>query len=192
MSAFALHTHETAPEASRDTLAAVEQKFGFLPNMVREMAEAPSTLKGYVALGELLEQTSLSPIEQQLVLASVSIANTCEYCVAAHSAGLRRAGLPQDELDALREGRSLRDAKLAALRAFTIELVESRGRPDPGTLRAFRDAGYGDRQVLEVILGVGMKTISNYVNHIANTPVDTELRAFEWTAEIACDCATGA
>lgn len=179
MSRFTLHTHATAPEASRATLATVERKFGFLPNLVREMAEAPATLKGYVTLGELLEQTSLSPVEQQLVLASVSLANTCEYCVAAHSAGLRRAGLPPRELDAVREGRPLRDERLEALRQFAIEIVETRGRPDPRVVRAFRDAGYGNRQVLEVILAVGMKTISNYVNHIADTPLDPELRAFE-------------
>lgn len=185
MATFMLHTLETAPEASRTAMAAVARKFGFLPNLVREMAEAPATLKGYLALGDLLEQTSLSRVEQQLVLASVSFANTCEYCVAAHSAGLRQAGLPQREIDAVREGRSLVDPKLEALRAFTIELVGTRGRPDADALRGFRDAGYGSRQVLEVILAVGMKTISNYVNHLANTPLDPELRAFEWVAEAA-------
>lgn len=182
MPTFTLHTPQTAPAASRDTMDAVATKFGFLPNLIREMAEAPSTVRGYATLGELLEQSSLAPVEQQLVLASVSFANTCEYCVAAHSAGLRRAGLSPDQLDAVRQGRSLEDPKLEALRAFTIELVETRGRPTSAGLRAFREAGYDNRQLLEVILGVGMKTISNYVNHIADTPLDPELRAFAWSA----------
>lgn len=181
MPTFTLHTPETAPEASRSAMAATTEKFGFLPNLVREMAEAPATLRGYLGLGELLEETSLSPVEQQLALASVSMANGCEYCVAAHSAGLRQVGFPPDQLDALREGSPLADEKLEALKAFAFAVAETRGRPDAETLRAFRQAGYENRQVLEVILAVGMKTISNYVNHIAETPLDRELGAFEWT-----------
>jgi uncharacterized peroxidase-related enzyme len=180
---FALHTHETAPEASRAAMAAVEQKLGFLPNLLREMAEAPVTLMGYLALGDLLAETSLSPVEQQLVLASASLANRCEYCVAAHSAGLRQAGFPPDQLEALREQRALADPQLEALRAFVAAVVDTRGRPDAEVLAAFRAAGYGNRQILEVMLGVGMKTISNYVNHIADTPLDPQLRAFAWSAE---------
>jgi uncharacterized peroxidase-related enzyme len=179
---FPLHTPDTAPEASRAAMLAVKQKFGFLPNLIRELAEAPATLQGYLALGELMEQTSLSGIEQQLVLATVSVANGCEYCVAAHSAGLRHAGLPLDELEALREYRPLADPRLEALRAFASAVAETRGRPGADTLLAFRDAGYGPRQALEVILAVGMKTISNYVNHLAGTPLDPALRAFEWRA----------
>jgi uncharacterized peroxidase-related enzyme len=183
MSTLTLHTLESAPEASRASMAATEHKFGFTPNLIREMAEAPATVQGYLALGALLEQTSLSPAEQQLVLASVSLANSCEYCVAAHSAGLRQAGLPLAELAALRDGRALADPKLEALRAFTIALVEERGWVPPEALDGFRAAGYGNRQILEVILAVGMKTISNYVNHIAETPLDRELRGFAWSAK---------
>lgn len=183
MAAFTLHTSETAPETARPALAAAESKFGFVPNLLREMAEAPATLQGYLALGDLVAKTSLSPVEQQLVLTSVSLANTCEYCVAAHSAGLRQAGFPPDQLEALRELRPLADARLDALRAFAVAVVETRGRPDPDTVEAFRQAGYGNRQTLEIILAVGMKTISNYVNHIANTPLDPQLQSFAWTAE---------
>lgn len=183
MPRFTLYTPQTAPEASRATMAAVTKKFGFLPNLIREMAEAPATLKGYATLSALLEETSLSPVERQLVLASASLANGCEYCVAAHSAGLRQAGLPTSELAALRDRRSLAEPKLEALRAFTAEVVETRGRPAPEILEAFRQAGYGNQQALEVLLAVGMKTISNYVNHLADTPLDHELTAFAWSVD---------
>lgn len=191
MPRFTLHTLDTAPEASRETMAALARKFGFLPNLIREMAEAPSTVKGYATLGRLVEASSLSPVEQQIVLAAVSFANTCEYCVAAHSAGLTQAGLPHPELEALREGRPFLDAKLEALRTLTIEIVDTRGRPRPAPVDAFRKAGYGNRQVLEVILVVGMKTISNYVNHIAETPLDPELRGFAWSADARTGAAAG-
>lgn len=190
MTTFILHSRESAPEASRAAMKAVEDKFGFLPNLIREMADAPSTVRGYVALGELLEQTTLSPVEQQLALAAVSLANGCEYCVAAHSAGLRQAGLPVDDLDALRDGRPLSDTRLEALRAFTYAVADTRGRPSPDVLEAFRAAGYGNRQVLEVILAVGMKTISNYVNHVALTPLDKQLQAVAWSAGVGAS-ATG-
>ncbi|HWK10689.1 MAG TPA: carboxymuconolactone decarboxylase family protein [Vicinamibacterales bacterium] len=133
-----------------------------------------------MTLGELLGQTSLNPIEQQVVLAAASIANGCEYCVAAHSAGLKMAGLAPEQLDALRAGRALSNAKLEALRAFTTAIVERRGWIKQTEFQKFLDAGYRREQVFEVLVGVAMKTLSNYANHIAGTPLDTQLQPFAW------------
>ena len=180
MSEFTVHTIESAPAASRDTLAAVQNKYGFIPNLLGELAEVPAALKAYTILSELLGQTSLTPIEQQVVLAAASIANGCEYCVAAHSAGLTTTGLSQDQLDALRGGRSLSDQKLQALRELTAAIVEQRGWIKQHHLQHFLDAGYRREQLFEVLVGVAMKTLSNYTNHIAGTPLDTELQPFAW------------
>lgn len=180
MNEFKIHTAETAPNASKELLAAVQKKYGFIPNLLGEFAEVPAALKAYTTLGELLGQTSLNPIEQQVVLAAVSIANGCEYCVAAHSAGLKMSGLAQDQLDALRSGRALSDAKLEALRTFTTAIIERRGWIKQAELQKFLDAGYRREQVLEVLVGVAMKTLSNYANHIAGTPLDTQLQPFAW------------
>jgi uncharacterized peroxidase-related enzyme len=185
MSEFRVHTVETAPAASRETLAAVQMKFGFVPNLMGELAEIPSALKAYVTLGELLTQTSLTPIEQQIVLAAASIANGCEYCVAAHSAGLTAAGLSKDQLDALRDGGTLTDPKLQALREFTAAVVEHPGWIKQHQMQRFLDAGYRREQVMEILVGVAMKTLSNYVNHIAGTPLDRELQPFAWEAASA-------
>lgn len=180
MNEFTIHTIKTAPAESKDVLAAVQRKYGFVPNLMGEFAEVPSALKAYVTLGELLGQTSLNPIEQQIVLAAASIANGCEYCVAAHSAGLKMAGLAQEQLDGLRAGRPFADAKLEALRAFTTAIVERRGWIKQTELQQFLDAGYRREQALEVLVGVAMKTLSNYTNHLAGTPLDTQLQPFAW------------
>jgi len=180
MSQFTIHTVDSAPAASRETIEAVQKKYGFLPNLLGELAAAPAALKAYTTLSELLSQTSLSPVAQQVVLVAASMANGCHYCVAAHTAGLKMAWLADDQIDALRAGRSLADSKLEALRVFTISVVERRGRIGDADLQRFFDAGYAKEQVFEILLGVAMKTLSNYSNHIADTPLDKQLQPFAW------------
>ena len=185
MSDFTIHTIDSAPTESREMLVAAKTKFGFVPNLLGELAGAPAALRAYMTLNDLLSQTSLSPVAQQLVLISTSMANGCEYCVAAHSAGLKAAGLTDAELDAVRERQSLRDPKLEALRVFVTSVVESRGSVKQPALQRFLDAGYSREQVLEVLVGIAMKTLSNYTNHIADTPLDRELEPFAWESATA-------
>jgi len=164
-------------------LQASTDRFGFLPNLMGVMAEAPATLQGYLALGEAFAATSLTPVEQQLVLLTVSRHNACAYCMAAHSAGAAMAGMDQEDVQALRTGASLRDPGLEALRLFTLSVLEKRGWASRDDQEAFRAHGYTHQQILEVLLGVSMKTLSNYVNHIAGTPLDEEFSAVAWTPE---------
>jgi uncharacterized peroxidase-related enzyme len=179
---FPYHDRESAPEAAVPALTQSEQRFGMLPNLMRKMATAPSLLQGYLALGDLFEQTSLSPAEQQVVLLAVSRENCCEYCVGAHSVLADMAKVPTEVTDALREGRPLPDARLEALRRFTAAVVEARGWVGEADVDAFQAAGYGPQQVLEVVLGIGMKTLSNYTNHIAGTELDAPFGHRAWNA----------
>ena len=180
MAQFTIHTIDSAPEASRETMRAVQQKYGFVPNLIGELAAAPAAVKAYATLSGLLEVTSLKRVEQQLVLVAASAANGCHYCVAAHSAGLKMAGLAQDQIESIRENRELRDRKLEQLRRFTSAVVEKRGHIDSAEVHAFLSAGYREEQVFEVLVGVAMKTLSNYTNHLAGTPLDKQLEAFAW------------
>jgi len=180
MPRFPVHSIESAPEASRETMRGLKQKFGFVPNLIGELAAAPATLKAYAALSRLLEETTFDPVEQQLILIATSLANDCRYCVAAHSAGLKMAGLAQDQVDALREGRVLADGRLEALRKITFAVVDRRGRPNAAEVRSFLESGYRPEQMLELLVGVAAKTISNYTNHLAETPLDRELEVFSW------------
>ncbi len=178
---YTVHTIETAPEAAKAPLTEARQAYGFIPNLLGVMAESPALLKAYRTLSGLFEETSLSPIERQIVLLTTSYENGCEYCVAAHSVIAAMQKLPADAVQAIRDGKPIADPKLETLRRFTAAVVDSRGRPSDAEIEAFVAAGYGRQQVLEVVLGVGMKTLSNYTNHVADTPLDPAFAGSAWS-----------
>lgn len=181
MATFTVHTTESAPTAAQQSLQAVQQKYGFVPNLFGIFAESPSTLDAYRSLSDLYGKTPFTPTEQQVVLISASVLNGCEYCVAAHSTVSSMSGVPADVIKELRNETPFADAKLEALRTFTLAVVEKRGWISEADLSAFIDAGYTHEHVLAVILGVTMKTLSNYTNHIADTPLDKAFASQEWS-----------
>lgn len=174
---FTVHDKESAPEASRPLLDKVKQRSGFVPNIIGVGAEAPAWLEAYVSLGDILGRTSLSKEEQQVVLLAVSMQNGCDYCAAAHTASGERAGVPAEAIEAIRRGQPVPDSKLEALRRFVQAVVAKQGWLSEDDLAAFLEAGYTRAQVLEVLVGVSMKTLSNYLNHVAETPLDEQLKA---------------
>jgi len=177
---FPVHTVDTAPVASRDTLAEVAKLYGFTPNLLAVMADAPSSLKAYLQLNQLMSETSFTATERQIVLMTTSYENNCDYCMAAHSGIAAMQGVPEDVIASLRDATTMPDAKLDALRKFTAIVVESRGFPSDKDLQEFENAGYTRSQVLEVVLGVALKTLSNYTNHVAKTPVDSAFSEVTW------------
>ncbi len=181
MSAFSVHTETTAPEGARETLAGVRKSIGFVPNLMGVLAEAPGALEGYLTLSNLFESSSLSPVERNVVLLSVSFDNGCDYCMAAHSGLAKMQGVPEDVILALRDGSPIKEPKLQALRAFTALITRQRANLPESEVEGFLAAGFTQRQVLEVILGVTQKTLSNYVNHIARTPLDGAFAAMKWS-----------
>jgi len=173
-----LHTTESAPDASRPLLAHARQRFGRVPNLLASMAESPALLSGYLALAGAFEGSSFSAVEQHVVLQTTNAANRCHYCTAAHSAVALQVTRIDPAVDAaLRELRPLADPRLEALRRFTLDLVQQRGWVESAKTDAFLAAGYTRAQLLEVLLGVGMKTLSNYLNHVAATPLDAAFAA---------------
>jgi alkylhydroperoxidase family enzyme len=88
--------------------------------------------------------------------------------------------VPAEVVQAIRDGRPLADRRLEALRRLTVAIVRSRGWPAATELEAFLNAGYTSAQVLEVVLGVGVKTLSNYTNHLADTPLDSAFAKAAW------------
>ncbi len=182
MTTFPLHSSETAPEGSKPILAAAQKKFGFVPNLIRVMAEAPAAVEAYTAVMGIFESSSLSDAEKQTVLLSASLANGCDYCMAAHSTIAAMKGVPAQIIEALRAGATLPDTRLDALAVLTRSVVETRAWPSEAAKEAFFAAGYGASEYLEVIVGVTVKTLSNYVNHAADTPLDTAFEAQKWAA----------
>lgn len=182
---YPVHTIDTAPAAAKEVLAGAQKAFGFVPHLLGVMAEAPALVKAYTTLARLFEETSLTPTERQLVLLAVSYENQCHYCMAAHSVMASMQKVPNEVVDAIRNGLPIPDSKLEALRRFTEVVVASRGWPGTADTDAFRAAGYGNQQVLEVILGVGFKTLSNYTTHAAEPPLDAAFARAAWSSKAA-------
>ncbi len=186
MTALQVHTLESAPEASRPLLSEAQKAFGGIPNLFGVFAESPALLQAYLNLGQILEQsTAFDATERQVVLLTTSFANDCEYCMAAHSAIAGLQKMPADVVQSLRAGTPIADPKLAALQSLTRTIVEKRGWVTEQDVQTFFAAGYTPRHLLEVILGVGFKTLSNFTNHIAETPLDQNFQSFAWTRPTA-------
>ena len=109
MTGFTFHTAATAPAAAQPILEQVTEKYGFTPNLMAGLANASATLEAYVALTALMEKTSFSPTERQVIVLTASVANGCCYCVASHSASAARQGIPNHVIDAIRAGTTIRD-----------------------------------------------------------------------------------
>ncbi len=177
---FPLFEEDNAPEASREWLAKAKQNFGMIPNVEKVMALSPQLLAGYTFMWDGFGTTSLSDVERQVVYLTANYENECTYCVPWHTILAEKAGISQKDIEALRSGTALSDAKLDALSIFTRSLIANRGKVSHGQLQAFFDAGYRDAQALEVILGLAIKLISNYTNSIAGTPLDKEAESKRW------------
>lgn len=185
MTDFSLHTQDTAPEASKPLLDNSLKAFGMVPNLHAVMAESPEHLEAYQKLHELFQKTSLTPAQQTVVWLTINVEHECHYCVPAHTAIAHMQKINAGVIDALRAGAPLEDEKLEALRQFTLQVVRQRGVVADQDVERFLNAGYTKRQVLDVILGVAQKVMSNYVNHLADTPVDAPFQKFAWAPAAA-------
>lgn len=172
MTTFLLHSTETAPEASKELLNGAQKSIGFVPNLMRVMAESPVTLEAYQTLMGLFEKTSFSATEKEVITLSISNVNGCHYCLAAHATVAAMKKVSADVIDLARNGGDFPDAKLDVLAKLTRSIIETRGWPEQALLDAFYAEGYTTANYLELLVGVTMKTLSNYVNHQANTPID--------------------
>jgi alkylhydroperoxidase family enzyme len=177
---YPLHNETTAPEASKPLLAESRKAFGMIPNLHAALAESPAALEAYKNLHELFQQTSFDADELTVVWQTLNVEHECQYCVAAHTAIANMMKVDPAITAALRNGTELPTSKLQTLHTTTLELARQRGRPSEATLNAFFAAGYQQRHVIEIILGISQKVLSNYVNHIAETPIDKTFSAFVW------------
>ncbi|MDB1125579.1 carboxymuconolactone decarboxylase family protein [Vibrio algarum] len=180
MSHFKLHTVESAPVESKTILEGAEKQMGAVPGLFATMAESPSLLKAYTQLHQLFTNTSLNAEELTVVWQTINVEHECHYCVPAHTAIAHSMKVDPVLTEALRKGGAMPTSKLQALHDFTLNIVRNRGEVSEAELDDFYAAGYGQQQVLEIILGLSQKVISNYTNHVARTPVDTMFEQFAW------------
>lgn len=181
MTNFILHDIDSAPPQSRPLLEKSMKSFGMIPNLHAVMAEAPDVLDAYQLLHGLVLNCSLSNDEKTVVWQTINVEHECHYCVPAHTGIANMMGVDEEITNNLRNREKLADTKLEALRQFTLSVVRERGKVSKADLDAFVQAGYGTRQIMEVILVVSQKVMSNYINHIADTPLDDAFAAFAWS-----------
>ena len=183
MTTLKVHNIETAPEWSKALLENSQKAYGMIPGLHGVLAGAPKVLEAYQTLHELFTQTSFNEEELTVVWQTINVEHACHYCVPAHTGIAKMMKVDEAITEALRNESPLENPKLEALRSMTLTIVRNRGHVTPDELNTFYDAGYEERHVLEILLGLSQKTISNYVNHIANTPVDAGFKKFAWSKE---------
>ena len=162
---------ETTTGTSKELFDAVNKKLGFIPNLSKVFWNSPATLKAYFRLGESAGIGNFNAkLREQLALA-IAEENSCNYCLSAHTAVGKMNGLTEEQTEQNRQGIS-EDAKVQAGLQFAQLVTKNRGVVSNEELQAVKGAGYSDGDVLEIVLNVVSNTLTNYVNHIAETDVD--------------------
>ncbi|MGH7222387.1 MAG: carboxymuconolactone decarboxylase family protein [Gemmataceae bacterium] len=182
INAFKVHDTTTAPAASAAILNDAQKAWGFVPNLHGVLAESPAALEAYATLWGIAEKTSFTPVERNIVYLSIIYENECVYCMAGHTNLSRMAKVSDDAIAAVREGRPIADTKLEALRRFAALVTRNRGMVSQAEVEAFKKVGYTNRSVLDVLVLEATKLISNYTNHLAQTPLDSFMKGAEWKA----------
>ena len=177
----------TPANSEGETLEVLEQGIkaagGWLPNMYANMANSPGLLQTYLdGYDRFRKASGFTPVEQEVVFLTISRFNECTYCMAAHSfVADKISRVPTGVTDAIRAGEMIPDAKLEALAAFTRALLAGRGRPGGDDAAAFLAAGYEERHMLEIILAISVKVLSNYTNRLFQTSVDDAFAGRAWS-----------
>ncbi len=182
INAFTVHETATAPAESAAILTGVQKAWGFVPNLHRVLAESPAALEAYTALWTIAEKTGFTAVERNIAYLAIIYENECTYCMAGHSNLSRMAHVDAADIAAVRDGRSLNDPKLEALRRFAASVTRDRGFVGETDVAAFKAAGFDNRAVLDLLVLSATKLISNYTNHLADTPLDGFMNGAEWIA----------
>lgn len=180
MSNYKIHDIESAPEESKPLLKKSIKEYGMIPNLHAVMAEAPGLLEAYQEVHALFANSSFNNEELTVVWQTINVENNCTYCVPAHTMIAHAMKVDPALTEALRNKQALPTEKLQALQDTTLSIVRNHGHLSDEEVAAFYAAGYGQRQVLEIVLGYSQKIMSNYTNHLAKTPLDVPFEQFTW------------
>ncbi len=171
MSRIQTISHATATQEQKDLLDAIHAKLGMVPNFLKVFANSPAALRAFLGLHGIANEGSLDEQTRERIALAVAQQNSCEYCVSAHTAIGRKAGLNNDEIGANRAGTS-QDAKAAVAVKFSRALVEHKGDVTTAELIEMRNAGYSDAEIVEVITHVGMNFLTNMLGKASRVDID--------------------
>lgn len=162
---------KTATGKAKELLDGVKAKIGMAPNLMRTYANSPAALEGYLNFSGALEGGLLDAKLREQIALTVADANSCEYCLSAHTAIGKMVGLNESEIVSSRQASS-GDAKVDAALKFAHQIVVKRGEVLDSEVQAVREAGYTDGEIVEIVANVALNIFTNYFNHVAQTVVD--------------------
>lgn len=170
MSSFNVPKREEVSENNQAIFDNLEKAVGFVPNLYATYAYSENALQNYLNLSNA--KTSLTAKQKEVVNLAVSQVNACNYCLAAHTAIGKMNGFSEDQILELRSGKASFDVKLDTLAKLSRNITENRGATDASVVEEFFKAGWTKENLIDTIVLVGDKTISNYVHKTTDVPVD--------------------
>lgn len=170
MSAFTVPTREEVSTTNQAIFDKLKGGLGFVPNLYATYAYSDTALENYLAFSGA--KTSLSNKEKEVVNLAVSQVNDCLYCLSAHTAIAKSNGFTEEQILELRSGAASFDSKLDALAKLAKNATETRGKTDASIVDNFLAAGYDKANLIDVLVLVGEKTISNYIHNTTQVPID--------------------
>lgn len=162
---------EQADAKTAATLKAVKSKLGILPNLFTTFAHASAGLNGYLQFSQALSAGRLNARQREMIALAVAQENACEYCLSAHAAMAKAAGLSDMDITQARGGKATQVID-AVITAFALKVLRSRGSISDSEFEAAREAGLDDGLMIEIIANVALNTLTNYVNRVAATDID--------------------
>ena len=180
MAQFPIHSEDNHPEKSAEVLAKTKAKYGFVPNLLGALSEAPAAADAYMSLGAAVGQTSFTDEERHVAWFTINTYHGCDYCMAANTPMPKGQGISDAVIETARNGGDYEDSRFQALKVFSIAMLDDRGWVKPEAIEAFLAAGFTQQHVLELVVIIAHKTLSNYTNHLVHTPLDDKFKPFEW------------
>jgi uncharacterized peroxidase-related enzyme len=162
---------KTATGKTKELLDAAKANMGRVPNILKALANSPVALEAYLELSRVIKGGAFSPALRECLALAIAERNNCDYCLAAHTALGKMAGLTPEQMEACRRGHS-DDQRAAAAIKFALRVLETNGFVTPDDLAAVREAGFGDGEIVEIVAVVTLNVYTNLLNHVANTKLD--------------------
>jgi uncharacterized peroxidase-related enzyme len=171
MSRINVINHDNANAEQKELLDAIQSQLGMVPNFLKVFANSPDALRAFLGLHGIASKGSLDALTRERIALALAQQNACEYCVSAHTAIGRKAGLDSAEIEANRAGGS-RDEKAAAAVKFARSLAEHSGEVTTVEIMEVRNAGYSEADIVEIITHVGLNILSNIVGKASRVDID--------------------
>ena len=170
---FSVPTKSEVSENNQAIFSSLEKGLGFVPNLYAYFAKNDTALPDYLALQN--RKSTLNAKEREVINLVTSQINGCRYCQSAHTALGKMNGFTDEQILEIRKGTAEFNSKLDALASFTAEVVENKGKANQASKDKFFEAGYSEANLIDVVMIIGDKIISNYIHNLTGVEIDFPL-----------------